>query len=310
VEFTERKRLTQVKKMLGLERAHFEFRRGTQAEAMAYSEKEDTRVDGPWRSGEPSVQEQGKAKTKATALLVTRTREGASDRELWEEHPGLMLLHNRNIATIRSVFRSKGARRSMPTVIFFCGTPGTGKSRTAHLLGEYISTNGVYVVPEARSSGLYWDGYEQQDVIILDDFDGGRCKPSFLKQLCDRYPFSVSPIGRPNMQFNSHTVIITSNYAPRFWWPKASKSDPTLMKAVWRRFAWVQFFGYPIKRADPIPGRSRYLVGCENEFLQFEGLNDPQPPAMHRQAAGGLPARAPSNADPKGKEAAHSGLIE
>lgn len=36
----------------GLESAHFEVRRGSQAEARRYCMKEDSRVDGPWEFGE------------------------------------------------------------------------------------------------------------------------------------------------------------------------------------------------------------------------------------------------------------------
>lgn len=42
----------------GLERAHFETRRGSAAQAITYCTKKDTRVDGPWEWGEPK--EQGK----------------------------------------------------------------------------------------------------------------------------------------------------------------------------------------------------------------------------------------------------------
>lgn len=41
-----------------LERAHLEPRKGTQQQAIDYSKKEDTRIDGPWEFGTPKAQPQ------------------------------------------------------------------------------------------------------------------------------------------------------------------------------------------------------------------------------------------------------------
>lgn len=43
--------LNQVKAIPGLEDAHFDVRRGTQAQALAYTSKEASRVEGPWTWG-------------------------------------------------------------------------------------------------------------------------------------------------------------------------------------------------------------------------------------------------------------------
>lgn len=238
LELTNRGYLTKVKKLRGLEGAHLEARRGSPKEAKEYCRKPESRVAGPWETGVWVEEAHRKdQKTKATEQLVARVRAGASDPELWEEFPSLMLIHNRSVVRAREAFG--GAKRnSMPIVFLFCGPGGTGKSRTATAIAEYLGD--VYVVPTAKSSGLYFDGYRQERSIILDDMDGARCTPGFFKQLCDRYAFSVPVHGAGNVNFNSPYIFITTNRVPKDWWKNQSKTERA---AVMRRFACIRFFG-------------------------------------------------------------------
>lgn len=246
-------RLTALKHHLGLEGAHFEMRRGTQFEAIAYCEKPAhpdmfsaeeiaTHRQGPFYCGEPSEQRQGKAKTHSLNAMVEAIRRGDSDRQLLETFQGAAMMHFNKVPAVRAVFRNedRGPREVMPSVFLFVGPTGTGKTRTAHAIAEHLGS--TYIVPDARGSGLYWDGYLQQESVIIDDFDGSRCKPGFLKQLCDRRAFTVAPIGRPNIEFNSPNIFITSNRVPKAWWPKAA--SPTDVSAIMRRFCCIRYFGY------------------------------------------------------------------
>lgn len=240
LELKNRARFVTLKKrMPALEGAHWEARQGTCEEARNYCMKVDTRIAGPWEHGvfEPEAQRKD-SKTKATEKLVKRVREGASDLELWEEHPGLMLIHNRNVGEARRAFAAVPKRAEMPSVFLFAGTAGSGKSRTAHTIASFLGS--VYVVPTAKSSGLYFDGYRGERSVIIDDMDGARCTPGFFKQLCDRYPFTVPVHGRGNVEFNSPYIFITTNRAPRFWWAKQSTTE---QKAIMRRFCCIRFFG-------------------------------------------------------------------
>lgn len=239
IEFKNRKKFTTVKNMIpALAGAHFEARKGTCDEARTYCMKEDSRVAGPWESGvwEPEKQRKDQ-KTKATELLVRRTREGASDAELWEEFPSLMLIHSRKVVEVREVFNGN-KRNTMPIVFLFCGIAGAGKSRTANTLAAFLGS--VFVVPTAKSSGLYFDGYRQERSIIIDDMDGARCTPGFFKQLCDRYAFTVPVHGRGNVNFNSPYIFITTNRVPKQWWKNQSDTET---KAIMRRFSCIIFFG-------------------------------------------------------------------
>lgn len=268
LELKNRARFVTLKKrMPAFEGAHFEARQGTADEARNYCMKVDTRIAGPWEFGkwEPEAQRKDQ-KTKATEKLVARVKTGATDAELWEEFPSLMLIHNRSVVKARSVFADGGKRTEMPTVFLFAGTAGTGKSRTAHLIAQYLGD--VYVVPTAKSSGLYFDGYRGERSVIIDDMDGARCNPGFFKQLCDRYPFTVPIHGQGNVNFNSPFIFITTNRAPRFWWKNQSATE---QKAIMRRFACIRFFGYVVKA--PRVARYDHQIGMFSSMQQI--MNHP-----------------------------------
>jgi len=56
MELSGKHSFAQLHEIDGLEHAHFETRRGTQQQAITYTTKEDTRLDGPWQWGEPKEQ--------------------------------------------------------------------------------------------------------------------------------------------------------------------------------------------------------------------------------------------------------------
>ena len=105
------------------------------------------------------------------------------------------------------------------------GEPGTGKSKTA---AEIAADGSVYYKPR----GEWWDGYEQQNTVIIDDYYGWLKYDEILK-ICDRYPYSV-PIKGGYEQFNSKRIIFTSN-EPIEKWYKGDWFGDTQLKALKRR---------------------------------------------------------------------------
>ena len=78
----------------------------------------------------------------------------------------------------------------------------------------------------------WWDGYEQQETVVLDDFQGGLLF-GFLLHLLDRYPLLVQVKGGTRV-FNSKTIIITSNFAPDQWYtdPRLAQNFPALERRL------------------------------------------------------------------------------
>ncbi|MGN5495186.1 hypothetical protein ACLJCJ_09470, partial [Campylobacter coli] len=77
---------------------------------------------------------------------------------------------------------------------------GTGKSHIARELAE----NQPIYNHTVKDKG-WWDRYEQQPVVIFDDFRGEIEYNEILK-LVDKYPHHVSRRGQKPLSFNSNLV--------------------------------------------------------------------------------------------------------
>lgn len=80
----------------------------------------------------------------------------------------------------------------------------------------------------------WWDGYNDQEVVIMDDFPKDESKANylgaFLKQWVDRYAFNAEIKGCVKT-IRPKTIVITSNWHPREIW-----SDIGIIEPLLRRF--------------------------------------------------------------------------
>ena len=97
-------------------------------------------------------------------------------------------------------------RNWKPTVKWYWGPTGTGKSHAAH---EEAADSF-----DAHTSIKWWEGYDAHENVIIDDMRGDFCKFHELLKLLDKYPFLVECKGG-SRQFLAKTIIITSCYHPK-----------------------------------------------------------------------------------------------
>jgi len=140
----------------------------------------------------------------------------------------------------------KCPRREPTRVFWFWGPTGCGKSRAA--FEEY---------PEAyvkMPSCKWWDGYEQQEAVIIDDYRRDLCTFSELLRLFDRYPHRVEAKGS-SVHFNSKVIIVTTPKNPQDTWEGRSEED---VAQLLRRIEVVRHFpaaaGPPVVPAMFVPG--------------------------------------------------------
>lgn len=202
-EFTNRKRLSDVRTYLP--RAHWEPRRGTQAQAIAYCTKEETRCAGPIVFGKPSESEQG----RRTDLDEIRTRitKGSPEKRIAETAFGQWCRYYRSFREFRRLVTTNRNWKSEVTVLY--GPPGTGKSKWA-LDSSDISQQ------YWKQRSQWWDGYEGQETVVLDDFYAW-LPYDLLLRLCDRYPLMVETKGGQS-NFLAKKIVITSNTFPEQWY--------------------------------------------------------------------------------------------
>lgn len=102
-------------------------------------------------------------------------------------------------------FRLQPQRDFKPEVYWVWGPTGTGKTRAV-----------VQIEPDLWISGKnlqWWDGYENQEAVLLDDFRKDFCTFHELLRILDRYPYRVAVKGGFR-ELNSKRIYITSCYPP------------------------------------------------------------------------------------------------
>lgn len=225
LEFKSTQRLAACKKLH--QGAHWEVRRGTQADAIRYNSKEDTRIDGPFEYGTAPTPGQG------TRNDLEKFKEdidsGMSPADLWDANFGTMLRHNKAVLTYK---RAKQVNRTWKTnVIVLTGPPGCGKTRWCHekFPGAFWKSN----------SSQWWDDYNSEECVVIDDFYGWITYSTMLR-IMDRYPLQLEVKGG-HIKFLARTLCITSNKRPEQWYSDEvlRRHDlGALLRRIDRRITW------------------------------------------------------------------------
>ena len=221
-------RFRAVQRALEAPACHCEPRRGTRDEARAYCQKEETRVEGWWEDGDWRGGSQG---ARGDLLAMHAALEaGDSLRSISDEHFPVWIKYTRGVVAWRLLHAE---RRDWPMEVWVLhGPTGTGKS-----LGAHTAAPNAFVLPQGNSSGgaVWWDGYDGEHTVIIDEFYGW-LRLSFLLILLDRFPMSVQTKGGV-VSFTSKRIIICSNKHWRDWYDFSS--CPMHEAALGRRISRV-----------------------------------------------------------------------
>lgn len=176
---------------------HIEARRGTANEAADYCKKSGNFYE----DGE--ISKQGSRNDLNT--IVEKIRNKIPITEIATEHPIEFIKFHRGIEKLNEMNYTD--RNTAPKVYWFWGLAGTGKTKLAHEMSKD---------PYIKDGTMWWNGYTQQDTIIIDDFDG---KWPFrdLLRLLDRYKYQGQFKGG-YIKINSPQIIITCEYPPKVFW--------------------------------------------------------------------------------------------
>lgn len=125
-------------------------------------------------------------------------------------------------------------RKFPPKVYWFYGKAGTGKTRAAVEMagGDFFMKN----------SSKWWDYYEGQEWVIIDDYSPPTNDKDFrsLLQLCDRYEYIIQYKGG-SCYFNSN-IIITCEFPPDKIW------HGNMLRQICRRLLEIRHFVSPIRQ--------------------------------------------------------------
>lgn len=230
-------------------RGHIEKSRGTPQENRKYCTKDGDFLELG------ALPTPGKRNDLKDAANLVKTH---GLKRVAEDMPETFIRYSKGLKDYRLALQSK--RNFETKVVVLSGVTGIGKSRLALEFCEYLNCD-VYYKPR----GGWWDDYNQERCVIIDDFYGW-IKYDEMLRICDRYPHKVEIKGG-YVQFLSHLVVITSNKPLAEWY---SFSTASLARRVTRMYqldtpeqahdARVQLFGddelaaavRPIKRESEI----------------------------------------------------------
>lgn len=116
-----------------------------------------------------------------------------------------------------------------PTVSWFYGETGTGKSHSV-----FLNETDIWVSP---CDAKFFNGYANQQCALFDDIRGSFSKFSEFLRIIDRWPY-IANVKNSYRQFNSRRIYITCNRHPELVW---DKEDEDLCQLI-RRIDNIVFF--------------------------------------------------------------------
>lgn len=221
IEFNSPKRLTTLKKINT--RIHWEARKGTAEQAATYCKKEGNF----WESG--TISKQGERNDLED--LKKTILDGAKVDDIVLEKPMLYHQYGRTLNKIEDLAMRRKFRTEMTSGTWYWGETGAGKS---HIAFENFNPATHYAYP---NDGGWWDGYTQQETVIINDFRGGITYGELLN-LVDKWPHSVRRRNREPIPFTSKHIIITSALEPKDIYCNLSQNDS--LNQLERRFNIVK----------------------------------------------------------------------
>lgn len=226
---------------LGFENVYTEARKGSQESARDYCRKGEQShhefvllgAQGPNFGKNADFYEFGSfggKQGKRTDLqgFYQLVREGKSDLELAEVNFSAFSRTLKAIDRIR--FSCRPSCNEGRKIILLVGKPGLGKTRYA-----YDTYPDLFEL--AIGSGIWFDGYIGQKVVLLDEFEGEMPLSSSLKVL-DNYYVRMAPIKGSFTWWNPEVILLTSNNHPSLWYDYTKRQDK--QNALRRRFTEIR----------------------------------------------------------------------
>lgn len=209
VVFNYQKTFSAVKKLY--KGAHLEPCKGSPEANMRYCKKE-----GKWK-------EFGKAPAQGERGDLIEVKEDILNGKLTcediiIENPMLYHQYGRTLDKVEDIALRRKFRKKMTEGIWYWGRTAVGKSHEAY---KDFTPETHYNYPNDKG---WWDGYRQQETVILNDFRGDMPYNELL-QLIDKWPHNVRRRCREPMPFTSKRIIITSSLPPEEVYHNRAEKD-------------------------------------------------------------------------------------
>lgn len=231
IEFTSPIRYGRIKQILGDPAVHLEQRKGTREQAIAYCRKEETRIDGPWEVG---TRPGGQGKRTDLDNLADHLKGNPKLDSLLDNYLPMFIKYSRGISNACFLLNKRKAKtfRELDVHVYW-GNAGTGKTRSA------VDRDPDYYILEKTGDSLWFDGYDGEIHLIIDDFYGWIPFNQLLR-LLDGYAFKCNVKGS-FIYASWSKVTITSNKHPDEWYDRTKLND-NMINALNRRLHDIRLF--------------------------------------------------------------------
>ncbi len=204
LQLKRKQRFTAMKKLLGA-RVHIEASNGTPDENRTYCKKEgDFHEFGTimWSGKRTDIDD-----------AVDEIKSGKSRDAVVLDNPHVSIKYASGLRGYQECWERSQAKddRVIETEVLF-GPTGTGKTYYAIASGR-ADPGGYFMIKGADiAKGNWWDGYQGQSVLIIDEFFDGCMSIQALLSVLDRYPLHLSV--KYSFSYAQWTkVFITTNQA-------------------------------------------------------------------------------------------------
>nr|QXP07753.1 MAG: replication associated protein [Arizlama virus] len=238
--FTGNWRFNKIKQLLNDPTCHIEIARGTAIQAAGYSSKTDSRAPGPfcgpWSMGD--LPKPGK-RTDLSDIF-----KGLQNGSIKFRNLALDPTTAGNYARYHACFKEwiteyRPTRDPLlvPDVKLYIGASGAGKSwdMQHYLSSIYPGKNEVYqYTPDSKG---YWQRYNGQRVIFLDEFSSAPFTYTLFKSIIHQGDITV-PVKYGEHPLLATHIGITSNEPPDMWFNTTKYN----LAPIWRSFSEVRVY--------------------------------------------------------------------
>lgn len=201
IELQNPKNFNGMAKYLNLKGIHLEPRKGSPKEASDYCKK-----GGDFFEIGTLPMDNGVRRGFSEACKAVL--DGKSIEEIACDYPEEYVRYSSGLKSLATVKVKPRDPKNPPEVIWLWGLAGTGKTRRA-----YEAHEKSYI----KDGTQWWDGYDGQEAIIIDDFEAIEWNYRDFLRLLDRYPYRGQFKGG-YVNVNSPHIYITCEYHPSKIW--------------------------------------------------------------------------------------------